>query len=1184
MTNRKISTLGKTNKSKLLKELGFRNINEAIMFYGDGQISKRRKFADNVKNIAYTMMMNEYNKIVEQLQTQNNNIKKAAAKEKREQKKIKTFLINLNLMIVYRKKNSLTGETYLSKPYFVTKTEGTYRQKINTIPSIVEKFNEDDGYKIVSVQDYNVEFMKLNIKNTSKLTHLMKRGFILKNDWLPYAKSISENAFHQTDDKCVYYQLEKFLLDPPTGRPTKFIDSMRMGENTLFEYFNHLVNHEFQSDKYPEFDIQSGVSTEMIARLCVATKRNMYAYDEDSKCFYSVTSNSSKHYCPIVFYKIHGHFYIIDDPTAIRSVAESNKQTAKKIITSSIEENKKEGVTLDVYHIENFPLDNIHSLQNGVYILQQSNLNDDILKYINAYSKVPKTKNNENVIVQIKVKNFEDQDVYIACDTNYGKNIDYDKLQNVATQNSIKYVNEGIGSVLQTVLDNKTKDKRKHLSAEEKQILLDKYNSKCACCELYCETCDFDHIIPLACGGSNELSNIQPLCKDCHKKKTIEENEQGIYHVKDEAASFFNDIVHDNIFNNVQFKSYQFVEKVNNINAVNGVFKIDMRKCRRNILLSCQFEFPVYSVMDIPKTFQGEIKCGMYYVVSTNTFPFRGSGWYHQPLVEYGLDKNIIEMNNIILEFLPSKVLPASHFQKPINELLDAFKCEPDLQKLCINAYIGLMGRTKQVSSYSKFNLSADEAGNWFAEQNSDSDVFIKNHELANGLTLYEGIFSKEILSESSKYPIYSMILQMEALELHKLETIIIDEGGIILDRNTDAIRYCSRIECNISNYFWDNENTIEKYQKEEANELSVERLPNMLRSNNLDITKFELCWKIGYDYECLAEEMAKTIIDNNSSLHIDGRAGTGKTFLANKVIDEIKIRNKKYLAFSPTNKGARLIGGNTIHSMYYKYQHNKKRLFEMMKNTEYIFIDEVSMMIEKFYQLFMMIKRTFSNIKFIIVGDFDQLPPVKDNWEGDYKNSSALWSLCDGNRIQLLECRRADKMLFNACKSVETIDLNEFPVTEKTFLNLAYTHRTRIQVNNECMERYLKNGLKYLFLEKDKTNPKTQNVKLAKGMPIIAHTTNKKMNILNSEKFVIKSITNEIIIISDGERNIEIKSKDFHLFFYLGFCITIHASQGETFTEKYTIYDWKFKRFCNRAKYVALSRGTDIKNIQISL
>ena len=102
--------------------------------------------------------------------------------------------------------------------------------------------------------------------------------------------------------------------------------------------------------------------------------------------------------------------------------------------------------------------------------------------------------------------------------------------------------------------------------------------------------------------------------------------------------------------------------------------------------------------------------------------------------------------------------------------------------------------------------------------------------------------------------------------------------------------------------------------------------------------------------------------------------------------------------------------------------------------------------------------------------------------------------------------------------------------------------------------------------------------------MPIIAHTTNKKMNILNSEKFVIKSITNEIIIISDGERNIEIKSKDFHLFFYLGFCITIHASQGETFTEKYTIYDWKFKRFCNRAKYVALSRGTDIKNIQISL
>ena len=39
---RYIETLGKTNKSKLLKELGFRNINAAIEYYGEGKIIKQK--------------------------------------------------------------------------------------------------------------------------------------------------------------------------------------------------------------------------------------------------------------------------------------------------------------------------------------------------------------------------------------------------------------------------------------------------------------------------------------------------------------------------------------------------------------------------------------------------------------------------------------------------------------------------------------------------------------------------------------------------------------------------------------------------------------------------------------------------------------------------------------------------------------------------------------------------------------------------------------------------------------------------------------------------------------------------------------------------------------------------------------------------------------------------------------
>jgi hypothetical protein len=100
--------------------------------------------------------------------------------------------------------------------------------------------------------------------------------------------------------------------------------------------------------------------------------------------------------------------------------------------------------------------------------------------------------------------------------------------------------------------------------------------------------------------------------------------------------------------------------------------------------------------------------------------------------------------------------------------------------------------------------------------------------------------------------------------------------------------------------------------------------------------------------------------------------------------------------------------------------------------------------------------------------------------------------------------------------------------------------------------------------------------------MPIIAHTTDKKLNILNSQTFIITNLSKETFSIMNDDVTQEIKIEKFHQFFYLGFCITIHASQGETFNTKYTIYDWNFTRFCEKAKYVAMSRGTNINNIWI--
>ena len=98
---------------------------------------------------------------------------------------------------------------------------------------------------------------------------------------MAYSKGIMKEAYEQTDNKCVYYQLEKFLSNPPSGNPTKFINKQRLSQEALYNYFNQV------NEKEKDFCIQSGLSTEMIAKLCKDIKRNMYAYDEDNKCFYN---------------------------------------------------------------------------------------------------------------------------------------------------------------------------------------------------------------------------------------------------------------------------------------------------------------------------------------------------------------------------------------------------------------------------------------------------------------------------------------------------------------------------------------------------------------------------------------------------------------------------------------------------------------------------------------------------------------------------------------------------------------------------------------------------------------------------------------------------------------------------------------------------------------------------------
>jgi ATP-dependent exoDNAse (exonuclease V) alpha subunit len=242
----------------------------------------------------------------------------------------------------------------------------------------------------------------------------------------------------------------------------------------------------------------------------------------------------------------------------------------------------------------------------------------------------------------------------------------------------------------------------------------------------------------------------------------------------------------------------------------------------------------------------------------------------------------------------------------------------------------------------------------------------------------------------------------------------------------------------------------------------------------------------------------------------------------------------------------------------------------------------------EMFYKYFLVIKKIKPNLKFIISGNYDQLLPVNDRANFNYQDSVALHDICDGNRLNLSKCRRADDICFRKCspENIPNLTKQDFG-NEFTERHICYTNKQRIAINKIMMDKMVlhKKSKKSLNLDKLKNDTNSQDVRLLAGTPIIVRVNNDKHEIYNNECFTIKEIQHSkynILIVDEFGETKDISFYDFQKFFYVSFCVTIHKSQGSTFDHPYSIHEWNHKHFCNRLKYVALSRCTKLENINI--
>ncbi len=631
-------------------------------------------------------------------------------------------------------------------------------------------------------------------------------------------------------------------------------------------------------------------------------------------------------------------------------------------------------------------------------------------------------------------------------------------------------------------------------------------------------------------------------------------------------------------------------------------------------------DFYYIDVLDVvkPYTIEEEITYGFYFIETDyNLPPFKKNGFYDYKLIQAGLEDNIISHNDI------KYYIKGNHCKSNDIILQEFIKYiygkSPENAKHIINTIIGSFGITKNIKETKTIiTNSVYEANYYYNILKSKNTTIRKLLELPLIENKQKDIYKiqgyKELINTSSDIPIRIQIVNRGNLETYKMLKYVEASKKIPVLIKVDCIAYIHNTKKSLVKVEKNPE--IGDYREEKHINYSIEEFKNIYcknstnSTNSIKLVEFNYIASFSQMYPFEREWKNIIIADENDyfdykkvlsydRVYIKGFAGSGKSYIINKLKEELK---DTFLYCSYTHTAANNIDGITLHSgLGINFNNNNcydKKIRNITEKYKGIIIDEINQVPIEIFRILNMLP---SNFKMYCFGDFRQELPVETSNINQtiYINSDMFKILMNYNMIELRKMCRSDVEYGKACIEyhdkkniniikpfINSIDWIDDIKTIKDDINITKTNELRIYINHIKMLEYKNKNSKIIECDND------QIIYLYKGLYLVSKITDRKINIFNNELYYVYSLSeNEITLkyrlLNSNPEYVNKRREEFKItydylkkYFSPAYAFTTYKIEGQTIDKPYTIWEWN--RLHIKSKYTALTRAVNSKQITI--